>query len=903
MRNSPANSLRIRITFVIILFFCGNFLFAQRARFIVAWKSAKPVGTIQITNGRLFKIEIVKGQGKVKGNQFSISSQGPGRIILEIDSVQTQVGPYATVISVKTAMHPFSFFARDVNKEYPILIPDYGVAVLQGTDTRGYDDVEKAILARKLRTKIERIETEPETSFSSVENQVKKMTVPTWLGTSRDFRIFQISESLTDAANGEANMIAPKRSSSALRLPQLKNEPANYLYTLGRGIGVRENIHRRLEQGVLPILHSTLQDDDISYHSTTFVSLEQSEFESQKGTDFLVADSFSGGHMFTKEQEELLKQRTEPALKTSEETVLFFRSEIKNNGSVPRYAWIKTPRPGTGWWHKYDYTFNEKTGFSSFPDGSVFCISKLNGKPLPNEETAILLQPNETATFEFYLPHSPVIGERAAKLATVAYSERLAASKKFWLNKLERAAQIRLPEKRIEEMIQAGLLHLDLITFGNEPNSTLAPNIGVYSPIGTESAPIIQFYASMGWQDIARRSLDFFLDKQHEDGFIQNFNGYMVETGAALWTMGEYFRYTKDLDWAKRVQSKLLKSCDYLIGWRNKNKKPELKGQGYGMIDGKVADPEDHFHQFMLNGYAYLGLIRVAEILDKTDPAQADRIRNEAAAWKADIRESFFNSMALSPVVPLGDGTWCPTAPPWTESVGLRALYLKKETFWSHGTFGVSDAMLGPMYLVFCEVLGVEEPEAKILLNYNSEIFYQDNAAFSQPYYSRHNWMQAKRSMTKPFLSTYYNTFAALADRETNTFWEHLYKVSPHKTHEEAWFLMETRWMLYLEEGTTLKLFNTIPRKWTEDGKEIALTNVQSYFGPITAKLTSHTAKDVIEVTVACSGDRKPEKVQIRVPHPENKVAVKVTGGVYDAKTETVTLASFEGEASVRLEY
>jgi hypothetical protein len=52
--------------------------------------------------------------------------------------------------------------------------------------------------------------------------------------------------------------------------------------------------------------------------------------------------------------------------------------------------------------------------------------------------------------------------------------------------------------------------------------------------------------------------------------------------------------------------------------------------------------------------------------------------------------------------------------------------------------------------------------------------------------------------MVKPFLKTYYNPFSALADRETYTFWEHLYKVSVHKTHEEAWFLMETRWMLYL---------------------------------------------------------------------------------------------------------
>ena len=900
------NSLRLKLASTIILLFCCTSLFAQhnqRTRYFVEWKFAKPTGTIHISNGRLHKIEIIKGAGKVQGNNLTISSPDNIRISLEVDSVRNQAGPYATVISVKTAIQPFSFFARDVSTEFPVLISGYGVLVLPSTDLRRYEEVENEVLSRKLKTKIGRIEAEPETSFSAVENKVKKMTVPTWLGTSRDFRIFEVSESLTDAAKGEANIIAPKRSSSTLKLPQMKNEAANYLYTLGRGIGVRENVTRRLEQGSLPILHSTLQDDDILYHSTTFVSLEASAMSAQKGTDFLVADSFSGGHMFTKEQEELLKKRTEPALKTSEETVLFFRSEIKNTGSVPRYAWIKTARPGTAWWHKYDYNFDQKSGFSSFPDGSIFCISKLNGKPLPNEEMAILLRPNETAIFEFYLPHSPIAQERAARLASVSYSERQEESRQFWLNKLAKAARIRLPEKRIEEMLQAGLLHLDLITFGNEPNSTLAPNIGVYSPIGTESAPIIQFYASMGWFDVARRSLDFFLEKQHEDGFIQNFNGYMVETGAALWTMGEYFRYTNDLEWAQRVQTKLLKSCDYLIAWRNKNKRPELKGQGYGMIDGKVADPEDHFHQFMLNGYAYLGLIRIAEILDKTDPKQAERIRTEAAAWKADIRESFFNSMALSPVVPLGDGTWCPTAAPWTESVGLRALYLKKETFWSHGTFGVSDAMLGPMYLVFCEVLGVEEPAARMLLDYNSEIFYQDNAAFSQPYYSRHNWMQAKLGMTKPFLSTYYNTFAALADRDTYTFWEHLFKVSPHKTHEEAWFLMETRWMLYLEEGTTLKLFNTIPRKWTEDGKEIEISNVRSYFGPITAKLSSYVDKGFIDISVECTGDRNPSKVQIRVPHPDNKMPVKVAGGVYDWKTETVTVDPFQGNASVRLEY
>ena len=51
---------------------------------------------------------------------------------------------------------------------------------------------------------------------------------------------------------------------------------------------------------------------------------------------------------------------------------------------------------------------------------------------------------------------------------------------------------------------------------------------------------------SKGWENIAKRSLMYFLDKQHEDGMIQNFGGYMIETGAALWSIGEYFRYTRD---------------------------------------------------------------------------------------------------------------------------------------------------------------------------------------------------------------------------------------------------------------------------------------------------------------------------------------------------------------------
>ena len=46
--------------------------------------------------------------------------------------------------------------------------------------------------------------------------------------------------------------------------------------------------------------------------------------------------------------------------------------------------------------------------------------------------------------------------------------------------------------------------------------AALSPNVGVYGPIGTESAPIIQYYLSMGLDEQARRSLNYFLVTQKE---------------------------------------------------------------------------------------------------------------------------------------------------------------------------------------------------------------------------------------------------------------------------------------------------------------------------------------------------------------------------------------------------
>lgn len=870
---------------------------------IVEWKENATKGKIEVLNGSFGKLKILDGKGKVLNNAFYSSSAG--RFRLEISfSADLSKAEAPAIIQVETNKKPFSFFVRDVSKGNPIFLKGLAV-VLPADDHRTYSNVEEVISAKKLLTSIQTIESFPEENYKVAAAGAVDQPSPTLLGLSRDFRIFHLDERTRGLAANCNYTITPMLSGQPLNFPALNITNVTYAYAYGRGLGVHPNLKRNNEDGIYPIRHTLMNDEGVEYHATSFVSLEYSVLKkgNVNGTHYLVADKYGVGSMHTKTQQKLYDSLKVAELNSNEETVFYHQVKVTNKTNVPKYVWFKTIKPGGAWYIRQPYNFDKATGFSSYAADSVFAVSRQDGRPLSGEEVSVMLQPGETTVFEFYLPHRPISMDRAKKLAVQDFEKRRNECKLFWEDKLRQGGQIRVPEPRVNEMIRAGLLHLDLITFGKEPNGTLAPSIGKYSPIGTESSPIIQFYATMGWLDIAKRSVNFFLDKQHENGFIQNFGGYMVETGAALYTMGEYMRYSNDVTWLLDNKARILKSCDYLIKWRNDSKKEELRGKGYGMIAGKVADPEDHFPQYMLNGYGYIGLKRMAEVFLEIDKPLALRLQKEADEWKTDIRASFFHSCAQSPLLPLNDGSWVSSVPPWAGGNGFRTFNLEHQNYWSHGTFTVQDGLLGPLHLVFCEVIEADEPAALNMLNYHADVLFQQNSSFSQPYYSRQDWLQARLGLVKPFLKNYYDSMAALADRETYTFWEHVFGASPHKTHEEAWFLMQTRWMLYMEEGDCLNLLKTIPRAWLEDGKEIVLDDVQTYFGKIKLITKSNVSKGYIEAFIQCNDVKKLKVINIRLPHPEVRKPIRVTGGIYDPLTETVKLNSFSGSGSVKLEF
>ena len=870
------------------------------ANIAIEWKTASVNGHIEISQGKLIRGSIAKGTGKFTNGNFSCSAEGQCRLELAIEANNMGFGANPTMVSVCTPVNPFTFFLRDVHSDFPIVIPAYGLVVTLAEDKRNFEDIQQAVRDRELLTNLQRINIEPEESYETAANNTRELRSPVWLGISRDVRIFEMGFRQPMLYT---DWIKPRFHGHGYFWPEKEYTSCRYGFVAGRGWGCTERLRRWLDEGVLPILRAERIDDDIRYEQTAFATLEKTPLTAPgvRGTHFLVADGLSVCHLFTEEQEKIFQSLREKELNQDEETVLCCRLQVTNTAPVPRYAFFKAVFPHDVYGNPVVHSFDKANGFGMHEKSDlVFGISRLDGNPLPQEEIAVLLDPGESSVFEFFLPHQPIPQGRALALAKRSILDCLEQCRRFWREKLAAAGQMILPEKRIHEMVQAGLLHLDLITYGLEPNGTLAPTVGVYGPIGSESAPIINFMDSMGLHNLARRALTYFLDKQHEDGFIQNFTGYMLETGCVLWIIGEHYRYTRDEGWVEQIKPKILRSCEFILRWRARNQREDLRGRGYGMMKGKVDDPEDNERIFMLNGYAYLGLSRVAEMLANIDPAQSKRLKAEAENLKADIRTAFFESLGRGPVVPLGDGTWYPTIAPWAGPWGPKCLFTDGGMWYTHGSMILRDSLNGPLYLVFQEVIEPDEQAAEFMLSYQSELMYLRNVGFSQPYYSRHPYIHLRRGEAKRFLKAYYNTFASMADRETYSFWEHYYHESPHKTHEEAWFLMQTRWMLYMEEAETLNLLRGVPRSWLERGKRIELKRVASYFGPLSLAVVSKLDQGIIEAQITCTSDRKPKCVEIRLPHPEEKKAISVEGGTYSADMETVTVQKFNGRAIVR---
>jgi len=818
---------------------------------------------------------------------------GTRELFVEVSGEKTAAGADPSILTVDRPPFPFSFLLRDISSRYPIYVPEAQCIILPADDPRDYESALRDIHAGGRRSDFQRMEAEPEESYEHACRENRDQVCPVWLGLGRDLRIFQVS---AKEDTGMWGLVVPvfhskyqlvkdrdRVCSIMAEHPELPNTLKREIgFDIGPGSQCRPRLTRRLDNGVLPILHAVQYEGEVEYRLTIFASLEKSPVTEARvrGSDPVAALSQMNYAMLSERDKAQLRDLLPGETSgREEELVLFVRVEAVNVGSAPQYAWFRAP-------HTAD-SGKFRDGMC-FEDGKVFADVMLDGIPASDAEYAVLVTPEKPVVWECRIFHSPVSPERGRKLFDQDFQAHLEHIRAYWQGKLDSAAKIEVPEKAIDERIRAGLLHLDLNTIGLRESGPLLPAVGWYAPIGTESAPMVLFFDTMGWHKTAERCIDFFLSRRTPEGFIQVYNNYESETGPVLWMAAEHYRVTRDVAWLKHVTPALEQCCGYLLEWRDANKREEFRAAGsYGLLNGKVADPEDFYHTYFLNAGTLLGLAGMADVLRESDPEYAARLATEVTEYRADLRNSLEHARRRAPVIPLADGSWTPTLPPWAEYSGNVAFFADGGEWFSHGTFACRGSLIGALAFALTDLYAPNDSMMTTLLRSNQHPLTRENAASSQPYYSRHDIAHLRRGEVKLFLKAFYNQFTALQDRQSYTFWEHYHHLSQHKTHEEGWFLMQCRWMLAYEEGETLELFRCIPRRWMENGKRIVIRGLATRFGRLDAELAS--ANGSLEASVRV--DRAPRKIVVRMPHPEEKRPVHISSGVYDPATEEITVS------------
>jgi hypothetical protein len=366
-----------------------------------------------------------------------------------------------------------------------------------------------------------------------------------------------------------------------------------------------------------------------------------------------------------------------------------------------------------------------------------------------------------------------------------------------------------------------------------------------------------------------------------------------------------HYWYTRDAAWLKKAAPKLKRGCDFLIGWAEKNKTEELRGKGYGMIAGKIADPDDQYHGYMLNAPMGLMMRMAGTALKEQGDPDAGRYLAFAGEIQRNIAEALRESYALAPVAPLSNGAWAPAISPWPDTIGNMCLYAQDMLSFTHASVNLRDTITGAPYLILYGALAPDSQESDFLLRVNADLHHQNNTGFSQPYYGVHPYAHLRRGEVKAFLQEFYSGVTALADRETYTFWEHFHQVSPHKTHEEGWFLMRCRWMLALEEEKDLLLLGGVPRAWLENGKRIAYKGMKTMLGTVSlaAEARLSEGKVCVELDWADSAVSPAQKIRVRVPHPLGLKATRATAGAYNAGRECVELEAKPGKTAFEVHF
>ncbi len=503
--------------------------------------------------------------------------------------------------------------------------------------------------------------------------------------------------------------------------------------------------------------------------------------------------------------------------------------------------------------------------------------------------------------------------EDLQKLPTIAQLQT--AFDSYWKAALASAMQVETPDPLLNDVIRSSQVRCLIAARNEEEGKRIAAWVAAmsYGPLESESHSVIRGMAYFGHEAFARRSLDYFVHRYNQSGFLTT--GYTTfGTAWHLWTVGEQYELYHDDDWLRGITPEIARVGEWIVRQIDKTSQATAEGRPeFGLMPpGVMADWNAFAYHFANNAYYYAALRELGTILAASHDPRAEKFTSRADKLRENTLRAYRWTQAQSPVVPLRNGAWVPHYPSQVHSPGPLGDYFPGQ---DAGRSWCYDVEIGAHQLVPTGVLDAKSRDVENMLNHMEDVQFLADGWFDyphalnasdwfnlggfskvQPYYTRNAEIYALRGDVKPFMRSYFNTLAAMLNPEVLTIWEHFnHSGAWDKTHETGYFLHQTRMMLVQERGDELWLAPLITNNWLKEGMSLVVTNAPTRFGPVSYGLAAHSG--VIEAKIEPPKRSVPKAIVVRLRHPEGKKlgGVTVNGRshtAFDAQNDTVRIAA-----------
>jgi hypothetical protein len=450
----------------------------------------------------------------------------------------------------------------------------------------------------------------------------------------------------------------------------------------------------------------------------------------------------------------------------------------------------------------------------------------------------------------------------------------------FWLDRVERGAEFRVPEKVVNDLFYASLWHALRL-----PRRHGGPQEGVeidlpysnfaYDQHGTpwpvNQAVYVDYmlYGLRGYNNVATEELlTIYRNNQEANGHVKGYANWGVYTPAMIYTVAQNYLLSGDREAFEKLLPQTLKALDWCLGEVRAASGNE--GPAAGLLRTPLNDLTGDGVWAFTQAYVYGAFETLGKALEQADHPRARECREAAASFRQSVERAFGAAMMSSPLVPLRDHTWTPYVPCEATRPGRRL------ELWYP-----TDVDTGAMHLLRLKALPAQGVFAEALLNDHEDNLYLHGWGMAnEPVYNPQATAYLLRDDPPAVIRAFYSYMACAFSHSVLEPVEHRWTwgqyFGPPST-DGAWFELYRNMLVRELDDGSLLLLQATPCKWLADGRQIEVKKAPTYYGAISFTVESRAGSGLLVATIDMPKRRPPEKLFVRFRHPEAKPIRSVT--------------------------